>query len=68
VDDRAKLIEQASCLERELAVLLMDIELSALHAGLRGRVGLVDRGANAVDVKDAREGEAAEARADNGDR
>jgi hypothetical protein len=53
--------------ERELPVVLVDIELAALGAGLRRGLRLVDRRGDAVDVEDAGEGEAAEARADDRD-
>ncbi len=67
VDDRAELVGQAGRFERELAVVLVDVELAALRAGLRRGFRLVDRGGDAVDVEDAGEGEAAEARADDRD-
>ena len=58
---------EAGRLERELPVVLVDVELAALGAGLRRRLRLVDRRGDAVDVQDAGEGEAAEARADDRD-
>ena len=35
VDDRAELVGEAGRGERELAVVLVDVELAALRAGLR---------------------------------
>ena len=67
VDDRAELVGEAGRFERELPVVLVDVELAALRAGLRRGLRLVDRGGDAVDVEDAREGEAAEARTDDRD-
>ena len=65
---RAELVGEAGRFERELPVVLVDVELAALRAGLRPRLRLVDRGGDAVDVEDAGEGEAAEAGADDRDR
>ena len=67
VDDRAELAREADRFERELPVVLVDVELAALRAGLPGGIRLVDRRGDAVDVQDAGEGEAAEARADDRD-
>ncbi len=67
VDDRAELVGQAGRLERALPVVGVDVELAALRAGVFRGVGLVDRGRDAVDVQDAGEGEAAEARTDDRD-
>ncbi len=67
VDDRAELVGEAGRFERELPVVLVDVELAALRAGLRRGLRLVDRRGDAVDVQDACEGEAAEARADDRD-
>ena len=67
VDDRAELVGEAGRFERELPVVLVDVELAALRAGLRRGLRLVDRRGDAVDVEDAGEGEAAEARADDRD-
>ena len=64
---RAELVEQACCLERELSVVLVNVEHPALRAGLRRGLRLVDRRGDAVDVEDACEGEAAEARTDDRD-
>ncbi|MFB4302420.1 TetR/AcrR family transcriptional regulator [Actinomadura sp. NTSP31] len=52
VDDRAELVGEAGRCERGLAVVLVDVELAALRAGLGRGVGLVDRGGDAVDVQD----------------
>jgi hypothetical protein len=65
VDDRAELVGEAGRFERELPVVLVDVELAALRAGLRRRIRLVDRRGDAMDVEDACEGEAAEARTDD---
>ena len=46
--------------------MLVDIELAALRAGLSRGLRLVDRRGDAMDMEDACEGEAAEARTDNG--
>jgi hypothetical protein len=45
----------------------MDVELAALRASARRRLGLVDRRGYALDMKDARENEPAEAGADDRD-
>jgi hypothetical protein len=62
VNDRAELAGEAGRFERGLPVLLVDVELAALRTGRRRRIGLVDRCRDAVDVEDARKGEAAKAR------
>ena len=67
VDDRAELAGEAGGFECELPVVFVDVELTALRAGLRRRLGLVDRRRDAVDVENACEGEAAEPRADDRD-
>jgi len=67
VDDRAELVGEAGRFERALPVVLVDVDLAALRAGLRRGLRLVDRRGDAVDVEDAREGEAAEARTDDRD-
>jgi hypothetical protein len=67
VDDCAERVDEAGCFERELSVVLVDVELAALHAGLCRGLRLVDRRGDAVDMEDACEDEAAEARADDRD-
>src|ERR1700733_12056780 len=67
VDDGAERLEQARFLQRELPVVLVDVELPALRAGGRRRLRLVDRRSDAVDVEHACENEAAEARTDDRD-
>ena len=67
VDDRAELLGETGRFERELPVVLVDVELAALCAGLCRGLRLVDGGGDAVDVEEASEGEAAEARTDDGD-
>ena len=59
VDDLAELVGEAGRLERELSVVLVDVELAALRASRRRGLRLVDRRGDAVDVEDAGEGEAA---------
>ena len=49
-NDATELVEEARRLERELAVVVVDVEHPALRASLRRRVGLMDREGNAVDV------------------
>ena len=58
---------QAGRLQRELPVVVVDVEQAALRAGLGRGLGLVDRRRDAVDVQDAGEREAAEAGADDRD-
>jgi hypothetical protein len=67
VDDRSELAGEAGRFERELPVVLVDVELAALRAGLRLGISLVDRCGDAVGMKDAGESAAAEARADDRD-
>ena len=67
VDDSAELVEEAGRLQRELSVVVVDVEHSALRARIRGRIGLVDGGGDAVDVQNASERQPAEAGADDRD-
>jgi hypothetical protein len=67
VDDRTERIGEAGGRERGLPILFMDVELAALCASARRRLGLVDRRGYAVDMKDAGENEPAEAGADGRD-
>jgi len=66
-DEAAELVHQAGCLEGELPVVVVDVEHPALHARHRGRLRLVDRGRDSVDMQHAGEGEAAESGADDRD-
>jgi AcrR family transcriptional regulator len=66
MDDSAEFVEQSCRLERELSVVLMDVEHSPLRARIRRCLGFVDGGFDAVDVKNSRESEAAEACANDG--
>jgi hypothetical protein len=43
----------------------MNVELATLRAGTDRRLRLIDRGSNAVDVEDARQGQAAKACTDD---
>jgi hypothetical protein len=63
----AELVGETGRFERELPVVLVDVELAPLRAGLRGGLRLVDRRGDAVDVEDASKDEATEARTDYGD-
>ena len=67
VDDRAELVGEAGRCERELPVVLVDVELAALRAGVRRRFRLIDRRGDAVHVQNAGECQAAEARTDDRD-
>jgi hypothetical protein len=67
VDQGAETVDQAGGLQRDLSVMVMDVEQAALGAGLGRRFGLIDRRGDAVDVQDAGEDEAAETGADDGD-
>ena len=58
---------EASGLEADLPVVVVDVQQSALGARVGRGLGLVDRGRDAVDVQHAGEREAAQARADDGD-
>lgn len=53
--------------ERKLSAVSVDIKLSALRARFGRGLGLIDRRCYAVDVEDAGEREAAQARTDDGD-
>lgn len=66
-DEVAELRHQAGRLDRDLAVVVVDVEHAALRAGHRRGFGLVDRGRDAVDVQDAGQGESTEAGADDCD-
>src|SRR3954454_19555350 len=57
VNDRAELVGEAGRGERELTVVLVDVELSALRARLSRRVGLEDGRGDAMHVEDAGEDE-----------
>src|SRR4051812_10673902 len=57
VNDRAELVGEAGRGERELTVVLVDVELSALRARLSRRVGLEDGRGDAMHVENAGEGE-----------
>ena len=67
MDDPAEFVEQSGRLQRELSVVVMDVEHSALRARIRRRIGLVDGGGDAVDVQDASERQPAEAGANDRD-
>ncbi len=67
MDDGAELVHQAGGGERDLAVVQVDVQQAALRARVRGRLGLVDGGEEAVAMQHAGEHEAAEAGADDGD-
>ncbi len=66
-DDPAELVEQPGRLQRELSVVVMDVEHPALRAGAGRRIGLVDGSGDAVDVQDASESQPAEAGANDRD-
>jgi hypothetical protein len=68
VDDGVELVGEAGRGQGGLPVVLVQVELAALGPGLRRRLRLVDRGRDAVDVQDAGQGEAAQARPDDCDR
>ncbi len=67
-DDGVELVGQPGGGERDLTVVLVDVELAPLGAGGRIRLGFVDGGVDAVDMEDPGEGETAEARTDDRDR
>src|SRR6478736_99518 len=67
MNDLREFVEQAGGFQRELPVVVVDIEHAALRARFGGNVGLVDDGGNAVDVQHASEHEPAEARANDCD-
>jgi len=66
-DRGPELLHQTGRLQRGLPVVVVDVEHAALRAGVRGALRLVHDGLDAVDLKDAGEGEAAEPGADDGD-
>jgi hypothetical protein len=68
MDDSAELVEQSGRLQRELSIVVMDVEPSALSARIRRRIGLVDGGGDAVDVQNASQGQPTRAGANDGDR
>src|SRR3954453_10435786 len=68
VDDRAELVGEAGRFERALPFVLVDVELAALGARPRRRLGLVDGRGDAVPLKNPGEGQAAEPGADDRDR
>lgn len=61
VDQAEELVEQPCCLERMLSIVLVDVELPALRAGLCRGLRLVDRCGDAVDVENACESQASQA-------
>ncbi|GKS13126.1 hypothetical protein YDYSY3_41260 [Paenibacillus chitinolyticus] len=65
VDKAEELVEQSCCLERKLSVVFVDVELPALRAGLCRGLRLVDCCGDAVDVENAREGQASQAAAND---
>jgi AcrR family transcriptional regulator len=67
VDDRAELVDEPGRVERGPAVVLVNVELSALRACPGRGIGVVHRGLDAVDVQNAGEGEAAQAGTDDRD-
>src|ERR1700722_18776443 len=67
MDDSTEFFVEASRLQRELTVILVDVEHPALRARRRRRIGFVDGGLDAVNAENASESEAAEAGADDGD-
>src|ERR1043166_8391223 len=68
MDDRAELFGEVRRFDRDLPVVLMDVEVAALRAGICRGLGLIDRGGDAVYVQDASQGQATEAGADDRDR
>src|SRR3569623_619010 len=68
VDQIQKHVEQARCLEGELAAVGMDVQHSALRSRHRRGFSLKDSHGNSREVEDAGEGEAAKACTDNRDR
>jgi len=65
VNDCTELFGESGDLERELSVVFVEIELSALGADFRRGLRLIDRCGDTMDVEDACEGEATEARTNN---
>ncbi|MEY9095009.1 hypothetical protein ABH899_003620 [Paenibacillus sp. RC84] len=61
VDQAEELVEQPCCLERMLSIVLVDVELPALRAGLCRGLRLVDRCGDAVDVENACESQSSQA-------
>jgi hypothetical protein len=65
VDDRPELGGEAGRGQRGLPVLLVQVELAALGAGVRRRIGLVDLRGDAVHVQDPGQRQAAEPGSDD---
>ena len=59
MDDASEFLVESRRLQRELTVVLVDVEHPALRARRRRRIGLVDGRFDAVDVENARENKAA---------
>ena len=68
MNDLAELRGESGGLEGDLSVVLVNVEVPALRARLGRRLSLVDRDGDVVEVKDASEGQSAEACADDGPR
>ena len=68
MDDGSEFCSEPGRFERDLSVVLVNVELTALRARRSGGVGFVDSRGDAMNVKNAREDEPAEPCADDSDR
>lgn len=67
MDDGAERIGEAGDFKRALSIMFVNVELAALRASTGRGLRFIDGHGNAMDVEDAGEDEAAEARTDDRD-